>query len=224
MWQLPPMWPLAVPFVSHHSQYCTLHLHLRLIEFISHLRIFECLKSWACCLAVCCKERCRVPPVKNLVCVSTELSSAVRSLTLVEAYSVFLSFSQHTQPPSLFTKFSQEWLWKLAVGNRHSCQEGCATPSQIQPNSAEKWKRSAESEGEAWISVFPIVTQCARPLYCRVNSSFDRWKMSRSWWPLHCQAADRETCFLLLRKTQRGKKCCKLRTGPKITHKYYFTN
>lgn len=58
----------------------------------------------------CCRKRCSVPPVKGFVGVSTSMLSAVRSLTLVEANSVFLSHSQHTQLPSLFTNFSLESL------------------------------------------------------------------------------------------------------------------
>lgn len=125
MWQLPPMWPSAVTnrchlFPIHHNLAQTSHFHLPLTEYISHLRTFKCLKSLSWRLSKL-SGSLLLDALQRATCqefagVSTEQPLAVGFLTLVEACTVFLSYSQHTQPPSLFTNFSQESLWKLAVG------------------------------------------------------------------------------------------------------------
>lgn len=78
---------------------------------------------------------------------STELLSAVGPLTSLEAYSVFLSHSQRTQPASLFTNSSQEtletWLWEQTVLPTGMCHH---EPNQT--NSVAKIKHSAEGCGE----------------------------------------------------------------------------
>lgn len=134
MWQLPPMWPSAVTsrchlFPIHHNIAQTNRLHLPLTEFISHLRTFKCLKSLSWRLSKL-SVSLLLDALQRATCqefagVSTELLPAVRSLTLVEACTVFLSYSQHTQPPSLFTNFSQDhcesWLLEQTLLPRETC-------------------------------------------------------------------------------------------------------
>lgn len=150
MCRLPPMWHLAVQrrchlYPIHHNiaqSFVSICLGCNLFLIYGFLNAWKaCLGGWASCLGVCCKVQCSVPPVKDVVGASTELLSAVRSSTLVEAH------RQHTQPPSLFTNLSQES--KPAVSNRRCCQERRATASQIKPKSGGKIQRSAEGGEEA---------------------------------------------------------------------------
>lgn len=127
MWRLPPTRPLAVRrgchlFPIHHNIMHTLCLHLPLTEFISHLGF---LNAWKACSWRLSKLSGSLlsKALQRATCQGFcwRVSRAtIRSQIPYASYSVYcLPISQpaySTQPPSLFTNFSQESLWKLSVG------------------------------------------------------------------------------------------------------------
>ena len=111
---------------------------------------------------------------------------------------------------------------KAGCGNTHCCQKRdmlhCAKSKQIQ---LQKYN-TQEKVGERHGLVFSHTTQSFTPVLSHILlqkqlpqslklHSFNRWRMSRSWWPrqmtkriysfIYCQTAAKETleCCLLLR-------------------------